>query len=83
MKSYILALLLAIPFCQTEAQSNYKMAGPYEVVARDGEFRGSKGGSERDMKAVPGTGSTTRRWRLSMRMPTSCNAWMDMTLRCV
>ena len=28
------------------------MAGPYEVVARDGEFRGSKGGSERDMKAA-------------------------------
>ena len=52
MKSYILALLLAIPFCQTEAQSNYKLAGPYEVVARDGEFRGSKGGSERDMKAA-------------------------------
>ena len=30
----------------------YKMAGPYEVVARDGEFRKSKGGSERDMKAA-------------------------------
>ena len=28
------------------------MAGPYEVVARDGEFRKSKGGSERDMKAA-------------------------------
>ena len=28
------------------------MAGPYEVVARDGEFRGSKNGSERDMKAA-------------------------------
>ncbi|MCR5850910.1 MAG: glycoside hydrolase family 88 protein [Bacteroidaceae bacterium] len=25
------------------------MSGPYEVVARDGEFRASKGGSERDM----------------------------------
>ena len=34
------------------AQSEYKMAGPYEVVARDGEFRASKGGSERDMKAA-------------------------------
>ena len=31
---------------------DYKMAGPYEVVARDGEFRKSKGGSERDMKAA-------------------------------
>lgn len=28
------------------------MAGPYEVVARDGQFRGSKGGSERDMQAA-------------------------------
>jgi len=28
---------------------NYKMAGPYEVVARDGKYRASKGGSERDM----------------------------------
>ena len=33
-------------------QIDYKMAGPYEVVARDGEFRKSKGGSERDMKAA-------------------------------
>ena len=30
-------------------QSAYKLAGPYEVVARDGEFRKSKAGSERDM----------------------------------
>lgn len=28
---------------------NYKMACPYEVVARDGKYRASKGGSERDM----------------------------------
>ena len=35
-------------FAQSDLQ-NYKMAGPYEVVARDGEFRASKGGSERDM----------------------------------
>jgi len=33
-------------------QGEYKLAGPYEVVARDGEFRKSKGGSERDMKAA-------------------------------
>ena len=31
------------------AQEDYKMAGPYEIVARDGEYRASKGGSERDM----------------------------------
>lgn len=30
----------------------YKLSGPYEVVARDGEFRASKGGSECDMKAA-------------------------------
>ena len=35
-------------FAQPDLQ-NYQMAGPYEVVARDGEFRSSKGGSERDM----------------------------------
>ena len=34
------------------AQSDYKMAGPYEVVARDGAFRASKAGSERDMQAA-------------------------------
>ncbi len=32
--------------------STYKLAGPYKVVARDGEFRSSKGGSERDMLAA-------------------------------
>lgn len=33
-------------------QADYRMAGPYEVVARDGQHRHSKGGSERDMKAA-------------------------------
>ena len=42
--------LMAIPMlCSAQ---EYKMAGPYEVVARDGEFRGSKNGSERDMKVA-------------------------------
>ena len=44
--------LLCILLCQwmmAYAQISYKMAGPYEVVARDGEFRKSKAGSERDM----------------------------------
>ena len=36
----------------TTAQSSYQMAGPYEVIARDGEFRHTKGGSERDMEAA-------------------------------
>ena len=31
------------------AQDGYKMAGPYEVVARDGQYARTKGGSERDM----------------------------------
>ena len=30
-------------------QSAYTMAGPYEVVARDGQYRNTKNGSERDM----------------------------------
>ena len=34
------------------AQADYKMSGPYEVVARDGEFRHTKAGSERDMEAA-------------------------------
>lgn len=37
---------LSFSFAQ---QSVYKLAGPYEKVARDGEFRKSKAGSERDM----------------------------------
>ncbi len=50
-----LFLIFLSVFCYTSVcaqQSSYKLAGPYEVVARDGEFRGSKGGSERDMKAA-------------------------------
>ncbi|MBQ8486246.1 MAG: alginate lyase family protein [Prevotella sp.] len=34
------------------AQSNYKLAGPYEIVARDGQYRNTKAGSERDMYAA-------------------------------
>ena len=45
--------MIICPLLQGYAQQGeYKMAGPYEVVARDGEFRKSKGGSERDMKAA-------------------------------
>ena len=57
-----LALLCAINFhfsififqfsASALAQQEYKMAGPYEVVARDGQYAYSKGGSERDMKAA-------------------------------
>lgn len=54
MKRLIIVLSLIIcPLLYGYAQqSDYKLAGPYEVVARDGEFRKSKGGSERDMKAA-------------------------------
>ena len=34
------------------AQNDYKMSGPYEVVARDGQYAGTKQGSERDMRAA-------------------------------
>ena len=34
------------------AQTEYKLSGPYEVVARDGQHAASKQGSERDMKAA-------------------------------
>ena len=43
-----LSFLLSPVLAQDDLR-NYKMAGPYEVVARDGEFRASRGGSERDM----------------------------------
>ena len=54
MKRLLIVFFLTLGFCTSGAaqQSDYKMAGPYEVVARDGEFRRSKGGSERDMKAA-------------------------------
>ena len=50
MKRLFLILSLVISRLPTiYAQSDYKLAGPYEIVARDGEFRKSKAGSERDM----------------------------------
>ncbi len=54
MKRIVLSLLLAasgfaMNAANVQAQTPYEMAGPYEVVARDGEHRATKGGSERDM----------------------------------
>ena len=54
MKRIVLSLLLAASgFAMNagdmQAQTPYQMAGPYEVVARDGEHRATKSGSERDM----------------------------------
>ncbi len=42
-------LLLSCCVTVTMAQTDYRMAGPYEVVARDGQYRSTKAGSERDM----------------------------------
>ena len=50
-----IVLTLSFLFCQLMcciAQVDYKMAGPYEVVARDGKFAKTKVGSERDMFAA-------------------------------
>ena len=34
------------------ASENYKMAGPFEIIARDGTYRSTKGGSESDFSAA-------------------------------
>lgn len=51
MKKALTIIFLGFSLC-TQAQTFYRMAGPYEVIARDGEFRSTKAGSERDMKAA-------------------------------
>lgn len=48
MKKYFLFILFFFSASITFAQ-NYKMAGPYEIIARDGKYAKTKGGSERDM----------------------------------
>ena len=50
--SFVIFHLLFFIASASAIAQEYKMSGPYEVVARDGEFRGSKNGSERDMKAA-------------------------------
>lgn len=50
MKKYFLYIMLCLCSASLLAQTKeYKMAGPYEIVARDGQFAKTKGGSERDM----------------------------------
>lgn len=51
MKKKLTIIFLGISLC-IQAQTSYRMAGPYEVIARDGEYRSTKAGSERDMKAA-------------------------------
>ena len=48
-QSALLIVLLAVFAVPMFAQGGYKMAGPYEIVARDGQYAKTKGGSERDM----------------------------------
>ena len=50
MKQFIVILLTAVCMATNAQTQPYKMTGPYSVIARDGEFRGTKNGSERDMK---------------------------------
>jgi len=45
----ILFAVMILWAVSSSAQVNYQMAGPYEVVARDGQYAHTKGGSERDM----------------------------------
>ena len=53
MKRLFVSLsFVACHFLCCVAQSDYKLAGPYEVVARDGQYRNTKAGSERDMYAA-------------------------------
>ncbi len=45
----ITCLLIALLACAQSDYKSYKLAGPYPVVARDGQYARTKGGSERDM----------------------------------
>ena len=44
-----LALCTGLSLSLIAQENGYKMAGPYEVIARDGQYARTKGGSERDM----------------------------------
>ena len=45
----MIPLFMGIMVASAQLPQDYRMAGPYEIVARDGEHRRTKGGSERDM----------------------------------
>lgn len=49
--SHSLLIIFHCPIPSASAQE-YKMAGPFAVIARDGQYRDTKAGSERDMKAA-------------------------------
>lgn len=46
MSMLLFGMVMAI---SSWAQTGYKMFGPYEVIARDGQYRHTKNGSEKDM----------------------------------
>lgn len=49
-KTLLLAQLTLLPFRTSASDKdyrNYRMAGPFSTVARDGKFAYTKGGSER------------------------------------
>lgn len=52
MTLLLLGMPLAAAQMSAQATDAYKMSGPYEVIARDGQYRHTKGGSERDMQAA-------------------------------
>lgn len=52
MRKILLGIVIFATVAAQAQEPAYKMAGPYEVIARDGQYRTSKGGSERDMKAA-------------------------------
>ena len=56
------------------AQENYQMAGPYEVVARDGKYAYTKGGSERDMWTA---------WQLAQKGESQTSGLTDTMRHCV
>ena len=50
MKKTIVLLIFCLLHTGLICAEQYKMAGPYKIVARDGQYCNTKGGSERDMK---------------------------------
>ncbi len=52
MKILTWVCLLAFSLPDVAQTSSYKMAGPFEVIARDGKYASTKVGSERDMRAA-------------------------------
>lgn len=52
MRHFLISCCLLGMALSSTAQTDYRMAGPFETIARDGQFRHTKGGSERDMQTA-------------------------------